>query len=97
VKVTIVASPENIGRIEVVKEPSIYAPSDYVYFVPSEMDFLQMAKTMASLENQRDEWIRRYDNLMRGLQYWRERALEQEEFVEKRNMFLRKLKRAMNK
>lgn len=63
---------------EVIKEPSAYCPSTHCYLVPEQTNFLQMAKTMYQFEKERNEWIRKYDNVLRGLRYWKDRADSQE-------------------
>lgn len=72
-KITVVKAPG--VEIEVVQEVSIHAPRDSVYFVPSDMDFITFGITIREVERQRNEWIRKYDNLYNGLKYWRDKAL----------------------
>lgn len=62
-------------KIEVEDIPEKFAPSGYLY-VLTEGDFLEHAKTMREIEKDRNDWIRRYDNVLTGLKYWRGRALE---------------------
>lgn len=61
---------------EVILEPSRYCPNDKMYLVPKNESFLQFSKTLYAIEKDRSEWIRRYDNVLNGLKYWRCRALE---------------------
>jgi hypothetical protein len=62
--------------VEIERQPSVYAPRGIVYLVPPKSDFLTMARTMYSLEQERNDWIRRYDNALAGLNYWKARAQE---------------------
>lgn len=63
-------------ELEVTKTPSAYAPSGTVYIVPENNDFLKMANTLYVVEKDRNEWIRRYENLLNGLRYWQAKAKE---------------------
>lgn len=60
---------------EIKLEASAYAPSGYVYFLNKDQDFLTFARSMYTAEREKAQWIRKYENLYQGLQYWRERAL----------------------
>lgn len=75
-KVTVVTSPANFDKIEVIKVADIYCPKDYVYFVPEGQDLLHIGSTIYQAEKEKNEWIRKYDNALQGLQYWKEKALE---------------------
>lgn len=66
-------------KIEVKIEPSVYAPHDILYIVPPGGDFLKMARTIYQAEKEKAEWIRKYDSLLNGLKYWRNRCFEAEE------------------
>ena len=52
-------------------------PPDYLYIFPDkeDTDFLTMARTMLAFETERNDWIRKYDNVYQGLKYWRDKAL----------------------
>lgn len=66
-------------RPEVHVEASVYAPNDYIYVLPNREDtFLQVAKTYAQFERERNEWMHKYNNLLNGLNYWKNKALEKE-------------------
>ena len=73
-KLTLMYAPCN--EIEVVHEPSIYAPNDYLYIVPDNTSGLMMARTIYQAEKEKNEWIRKYDRLLNGLNYWKNKALE---------------------
>lgn len=70
---------------ELEKLPSVYVPSQTVYCMIS-LDqknlwsaneaFLKMARTIYEAEKETGEWIRKYQNAMNGLNYWKEKALE---------------------
>lgn len=61
---------------EIKMEPSAYCPKTHFYMVPDNENFLQMAKTMYQFEKERNEWIRKYDRVLKGLKYWRNQALD---------------------
>lgn len=54
---------------------SIFAPNDYIYVLPNESDFFKFGKTIYQAEKERSEWIRKYENVLQGLNYWKQRAL----------------------
>ena len=62
-------------RPEVELAPTAYAPPGHLYIVPQDMTFETMARTMHAAEKGRSEWIRRYENVLQGLKYWKEIAL----------------------
>lgn len=65
-------------ELMVKTEPTIFAPKDMLFIVPEGSSFLIMARTLYEVEKERSEWIRKYDNVLGGLSYWRERALSHE-------------------
>lgn len=62
-------------EIEVNLEKCVYVPNHYLYIVPPMNSLLQMAKTIYQAEKERSEWIRRYENALQGLNYWKDKAL----------------------
>jgi hypothetical protein len=56
-------------------EASVYCPDKTAYLVPPRESFINIACSMYEAEKDRSEWIRKYDNVISGLKYWRERAL----------------------
>lgn len=64
------------NEIEVVHVQSVYAPNDNVYLVPEKESTLTWFKNLRQVEEQRDDWIRKYDRLLKGLNYWKARAEE---------------------
>lgn len=73
-KLTVVHAPDI--DFEISHESSIFAPRDCVYLVPDKIDFGYFVRSMYELEKERNEWIRRYENVLTGLKYWRSKALE---------------------
>ena len=63
-------------EVEVKKESTAYAPNGYVYLMPDKADRFEWARTIYEADKEKNEWIRRYENAMQGLKYWREKALE---------------------
>lgn len=72
VKVYVIHSP-NV-EVEVEKQVTCYAPPNSIYFLTQPND-LNHLKTLFSIEKEKNEWIRKYDNLLNGLRYWQARAL----------------------
>lgn len=56
-------------------ESSIYAPNDHVYILNQNQDKIQFGKSLFAAEKERNEWIRKYENVLSGLNYWKDRAL----------------------
>lgn len=73
-KLTLVHSPAT--NVEIVKEISFYAPNGYFYIIPDKSNFVEIAKDRSQLEKERNEWIHKYENLLNGLNYWKNKALE---------------------
>lgn len=66
-------------------EPVIAAdrncPSDSMFIIPGEFGdpnskFLELSRIGYDFQKDTAEWIRRYDNVLKGLNYWRAKALE---------------------
>lgn len=62
--------------IEITKAPDRSAPKGYAYIIPDKANFIEIAKDRAQLEKERNEWMHRYNNLLQGVNYWKNRALE---------------------
>jgi hypothetical protein len=60
--------------LEVKIEPSAYCPNENAYFIGN--DLLTHVKTIYQAEKERSEWIRKYENALQGLRYWKEKAIE---------------------
>lgn len=60
---------------EIKFEPCAYAPNDTVYFTLDKNSPLSYMRSLYSAEKERNEWIRKYDNLLNGLNYWKDKAL----------------------
>lgn len=56
--------------------PEVYVPHGYLYIVKDHKSVAQIAKSVEQAELEKNEWIRKYDNVLHGLQYWKERALD---------------------
>lgn len=70
--------------VQIKKEASQYAAKGYCYLVPSQENIIQMARTVNQADKDRSEWIRKYENVLRGLRYWQNRAHEAETIAEGR-------------
>lgn len=63
-------------NVTIKKEPTIYATQGYVYIMlDPNQDFLKMARMLYEAEKDTAEWIRRYQNVLNGLEYWKDKAL----------------------
>lgn len=72
-KIRLVHNPRT--TFEVVKEATIYAPLEMVYIMTDNSSFLTLAKNLYNAEKEKNEWIRAYQNVLNGLNYWKDRAL----------------------
>ncbi len=72
-KITLVKCPNT--NLEVIQESSVFCAKDYVYFIPENDSFVKFARNMYDAEKEKNEWIRRYEKCLQGLNYWKERAL----------------------
>ena len=72
-KVHVVHSFDTSPEFELV--PSAFVPSKTVYFMtePNQVNHL---KSLYQAEKERNEWIRKYENALNGLNYWRGKAME---------------------
>lgn len=77
-KIKVVHAP-NIKILEIQTVCSIYAPNDYVYvtFDKEEYEnFPNFLKDLHKAEKEKNEWIRKYENVLNGLNYWKGKANE---------------------
>jgi len=63
-------------EIEVIQETSVYAPPQTMYLLPENITFLKWSRNLYTLEKEKNEWIRSYENVLQGLNYWRNKANE---------------------
>lgn len=64
--------------VQVDKQISIYCNRENAYIMPDQTNFELEIVNWRKFEKERNDWIRKYDNLLKGLQYWKEKALENE-------------------
>lgn len=62
-------------EVEIKTVPDRNAANGYIYLMPERDSIIQWARTVYQADKDRNEWIRRYDNLLKGLNYWKDRAL----------------------
>ena len=67
--IRVISSPKT--EINIIQEKSVYCADDSVYFMP---DLPLEMVTIRSIENQIAEQKIRYENLLRGLNYWKAKA-----------------------
>lgn len=66
------------NEVEVEVQRSAYCPKGQIYFMPDRnRPILNHLKSLYEAEKERNEWIRRYENVLNGLHYWRQLALNQ--------------------
>ena len=58
--------------------PDRMCPPNRAYLLASKETPFQYLKSVRQAELERNEWIRKYDNLKKGLEDWRDKALENE-------------------
>lgn len=73
-KLTVITAPDI--EVEIAHETSVYAPRSHCYLVPDNKNFLEWAKSMYLFETEKNEWIRKYENVLEGLKYWKGKAEE---------------------
>lgn len=67
--------PPNVEPILNV-EKSVYCSPQHLYLMPENgPDLPTMCRSVYAAEKDRSEWIRKYQNVLDGLNYWKERAL----------------------
>lgn len=57
-------------------EPSMYCPEGKLFIIPHEDSMLEHGRSLYQAEKEKADWIRRYENVIQGLKYWREKALD---------------------
>lgn len=62
-------------KVEVEVQKSFYCEPKRCYLLSDKENIIEHARTMYQLEKEKNDWIRRYDNLIQGLNYWKQRAL----------------------
>lgn len=72
--ICIIHSPAYTPTIHV--ESSVYVPKGVVYLSPDN-DVVKWARNIHRAEKEVNEWIRKYENVLNGLNYWKERALNE--------------------
>ena len=73
-KIHIIHSFDVQPDVELV--PSAYCPNKTLYFAGDPYDHIKHLRSIYSAEKERSEWIRKYENALNGLNYWKEKALE---------------------
>lgn len=75
--INIIHSPKY--EIDVNKIVSIFCPDGNLYIMPDQGEpFLSFIKTIYQIEKEKNEWIRKYDRVLQGLNYWKNKAMERE-------------------
>jgi hypothetical protein len=52
---------------------TVYAPKDYYYLIPKDMDAQTFFRTIYDTEKEKNEWIRKYNNLLKGINFFKNR------------------------
>ena len=55
--------------------PDRYCASRTAYFMRDGESLIELARTIREAEKETNEWIRSYGNVLKGLNYWKQRAL----------------------
>lgn len=74
-KINVIGSPKTIKEIDIVKLPTIYAKESMVYFT-SEPKNLICTDPYKEIERIKDEYERKMQHRLKGLNYWKNRALK---------------------
>lgn len=70
----IIHAPSDKIECEVLSDRNV--PKGYAYLVPDNENFVEIARSRYEIEKDRNEWIRRYDNVLKGLRYWQAKEKE---------------------
>lgn len=73
-KVTVVHAP-NI-EVCINTQVSFYAPSKAIYFLTDGDDEIYLLRSLYRAEKERSDWIRKYQNALNGLYYWKSKVEE---------------------
>ena len=65
-------------EVEVETIPDKWCPNNNVYLMTdlTNENFLSLIAGIHEVEKDRNEWIRKYENVLQGLNYWRNKANE---------------------
>lgn len=74
VKITLIHAFNVDPEIEL--QATQYAPPDTVYILTDKQTPDVWAKSVYQAEKERNDWIRKYDNLLKGIRYWESKAKE---------------------
>jgi hypothetical protein len=65
-------------RINFKLTPSAYIPQGKFFLLQPGGDVLEHIREVYQADAERDAWMERYKNILQGLEYWKNRALEKE-------------------
>lgn len=78
-KFYLITSLSNECEVEIQK--SVYCANDYAYLITDKSAPMSLTvKSAYESEKMMNQWIRKYDNLLGGLNYWKAKALSLEKF-----------------
>jgi len=76
---TLIMAPCSVGKIKVVEEVSIYCPNDKIYSTYSkDLDVTWLELEVRKARREVEEYKKRYENIFRGLCYWKSKARKNE-------------------
>lgn len=58
-------------EIEIVKQADIHCPKDATYLMADKTNVVRMTYTINILISERDTWINKYNNVLKGLRYFK--------------------------
>lgn len=63
-------------EIQVKQYADIHCPREEAYVVAANPNPLIHMKTLSSTIKERDKWVAKYNNVLKGLKYWKGKANE---------------------
>jgi len=74
-KFILITSIQDECEIEIQKDK--FCPPGYVYLATDiSRPVLEHIKSLNKAEKEKNDWIRKYENVLQGLNYWKEKALQ---------------------
>lgn len=78
-EITVIMSPENFNNSVIKKVSEKYCPPDNFYVMQEGYPTLsEVLKKLQQVVSQNKQWEEKYENVMAGLRYWKEKALEKD-------------------
>lgn len=67
------------AKPEVEFIPDKYCPNDRAFLLAPNQTPFQYLRSVQQAEKEKNEWIRKYENVLKGLNYWQNKFKEMED------------------